>query len=289
MNRLTRWFADAGIATRLLFWFLAISLVPCLLLAGVTTFLARRSLELSVRDRLTQLAESKTAQLESFVRERRSDARVLGVAPGTIQALTQLSQALEKHPADSPEYRRVADEHRPYLTRFVEIYGYRNLHIFDIRGVLLLSHEPFLEPGTNVLTGALRGTEAADVFERSRALLHPSLSNYQIYQGRKEPVAFMAGPIMKEGVALGIAVFEFGNTEVFRLFNDYTGLGATGETLVAMRIGDEVTFVARDALRRTRPRSGAGSRSAARRVSPCSGPSRGSAGTASWKTTVRSA
>ena len=40
-------------------------------------------------------------------------------------------------------------------------------------------------------------------------------------------------------------LLEFGNDEVFRVFKDYRGLGETGETLVGMLTGDEVTFVAR--------------------------------------------
>ncbi len=243
MNRRKSLFDRSGVATRLLFWFLAIALVPCVVLTAVTTFLARRSLEHSVRERLMLVSEAKTTQLESFIRERRGDALVLGNAPGILLALSELGQALEKHKPDSPEYRQLADRHRSNLTRFVDIYGYRNLHIFDIRGVLLLSHEPFMEPGEIVLTGPFRGTEFADVFERARMLLQPSLSNYQLYPGRKEAAAFMAGPIMKDGVALGVVVFEFGNKQVFRVFNDYAGLGETGETLAAMRDGDELIFV----------------------------------------------
>ena len=123
------------------------------------------------------------------------------------------------------------------------IYGYHNIHLFDVDGTLLVSHAPFMEPGENVLTGSFRGTEFSSVFERTRHLLQPVLSNYQLYPGRKEAAAFMAGPIVQDGLTIGYVIFEFGNDQIFRVFSDYGGLGATGETIVAMRNGDELTFV----------------------------------------------
>ena len=243
MNRRMSLFDRASVATRLLFWFLALSLVPCVLLTWVTSYISRRSLESSVRERLMLISEEKTTQIENFIQERRGDAMVLGAAPGIIQAVAALKQAAETHKPGTPEYRRVEDAHRPMLARFVDIYGYKNLHVLDPDGVVMLSYAPFIEAGENLLTGAFRGTEFAGVYQRARMLLQPSLSNYQLYPGRKEPAAFMAGPIMKEGVAIGIVVFEFGNSEVFRVFNDHTGLGETGESLILAREGEDLIFV----------------------------------------------
>ena len=100
------------------------------------------------------------------------------------------------------------------------------------------------DTGTNLLTGPLKGTEFADAFVRARTLLQAVMSDYQLYPGRSEPSAFIAGPVLKDGVTVGVAIVELGNSQVFRVFEDYSGLGETGETVVAMRTGDEMTFVA---------------------------------------------
>src|SRR4051812_31658935 len=96
-------FDRTGVAARLLFWFLAISLVPCVVLTAVTSYLSRRSLEQSVRERLRLISEEKTTQLENFIAERRGDALVLGSAPGIITALGALEEALKTNKPDSPE------------------------------------------------------------------------------------------------------------------------------------------------------------------------------------------
>ena len=66
-----------------------------------------------------------------------------------------------------------------------------------------------------------------------------------MYPGRSEPAAFIASPVFnRQGLIIGFVALELGNQQVFRVFNDYSGLGATGETMVVMRNGEELTFVA---------------------------------------------
>jgi methyl-accepting chemotaxis protein WspA len=236
----------SSIAGRLMLWFVGISLIPCGVLTLVTSNLARRSLESSVRQRLMIVADSKTTQLENFVRERRGDSAVLGRSPTIVEAVSRLGKILEGGRPDSPEYRQAAGSFRPLLTNVVDAYGYENIFLLNNDGVLLLSERPGLglEVGTSVLTGPLKGTEFAEVFDRSKTLFQSVLSDYQIYPGRKEPAAFIAGPVLSEGAAIGVVVFEFGNKEVFKVFGDYDGLGETGEAQVAMLVGDEFVYVA---------------------------------------------
>jgi methyl-accepting chemotaxis protein WspA len=66
-----------------------------------------------------------------------------------------------------------------------------------------------------------------------------------MYPGRTEPAAFIASPIFNvQGRIIGFVALELGNQHVFRIFKDYSGLGSTGETVVVMRHGNELTFVA---------------------------------------------
>ena len=57
-----------SITTRLMLWFLAISLIPCSVLTLVSNYLSVRSLERSVRSQLASISSAKTIQLERFIR-----------------------------------------------------------------------------------------------------------------------------------------------------------------------------------------------------------------------------
>src|SRR4051812_18998323 len=85
-----------NIATRLLLWFLAIALLPCILLTLVTNSLSVRSLQRSLRGQLLSLSASKTTQLDNYIRERRADVAVISQAPRTVQSTEDLSRDLAR-------------------------------------------------------------------------------------------------------------------------------------------------------------------------------------------------
>ena len=66
----------------------------------------------------------------------------------------------------------------------------------------------------------------------------------QIYPGRGTATSFVVGPVLKGGVLVGVVALELDSSAIFRNFNTYFGLGETGDATLAMREGDEITYVA---------------------------------------------
>src|SRR5262249_21152854 len=119
-----------------------------------------------------------------------------------------------------------------------------NLYLFNVDGALLTTYRPGLDVGPGLETGPLKATELAGAFRRSRALILPVLSDMQIYPGRGEASSFIVTPVLKDGVIVGIAALELDNEKICESFNTYSGLGETGDATVAMREGDEITYIA---------------------------------------------
>jgi methyl-accepting chemotaxis protein WspA len=225
-----------SITTQLLLWFLLISLIPCGVLTGVISYLSTQSLKKTVRLGLLAVADAKTTQLEIYVRERRADLNVAGRSPTLVNALQELSVIRRKEPLDSPAYLEVARKVRPFVAHFAESFGYTNYYIFDAEGTVLFRLKPTLDMGSNLLSGPLKKSELAEVFDRIRTLLQVEISDYQVYSGQTEPAAFIAGPVFNlQGRVIGFVALELANSQVFRVFNDYNGLGETGEAVVAAR------------------------------------------------------
>jgi methyl-accepting chemotaxis protein WspA len=233
-----------SIATRLAGWFLLIALVPCIFLLSVTAYFSRRSLEATVRQRLMVICDAKAAQLEEFMSERKSDARYLSGAPGFVDAVARLDGMLEQGKGGTDEFRAAAEAIRPRLAAFVDAYSYANLYLFDVAGAPLVSYRPGLDVGSGLETGPLKATELAGAFRRTRALLQPVLSDMQIYPGRGGASIFVVSPVLKDGVTIGVAAMELDSSKIFESFNTYFGLGETGDATIAMREGDEITYVA---------------------------------------------
>jgi methyl-accepting chemotaxis protein WspA len=235
--------ARASITTRLLLWFLAISLIPCGLLTAIQTYLSLNSLQRSLKSKLLSISASKTTQLESFVRQRRGNAAVLGQSPQTAQTTEELSRALANGTLTEPVRQQKEKTYRVIANNYLEVYGYANIYLFDVAGRLLFRAKVDLDVGENLLSGPLKGSELAEVFARAKMLLQSEVSDYQVYPGLTEPAVFIAHPVLKEGAVIGVIVLQVGNRETYRIFSDYDGLGATGETLVVTRKGDQMVFV----------------------------------------------
>ena len=250
-----------SITTRLMLWFLAISLIPCSVLTLVNNYLSVRSLERSVRSQLASISSAMTTELDNFIRERRGNIEVLSQAPRTIQTTEEFSQGLAKGVLTEAARLRKEKEFHPTALNFMEAYGYANLYLFAADSRLLYRVKTDLNVGEKLLSGPLKGTELAEVFERSKMLLQSEVSDYQVYPGLTEPAVFIAHPVVKEGTVIGVIVLQIGNNEIYRVFGDYDGLGETGETVVATRKGDQLIFVSplrhvRDAAFRTTVRIG---------------------------------
>jgi methyl-accepting chemotaxis protein WspA len=234
-----------SITTQLVIWFLFLSLVPCILVTFIISFISNDSLKKTVRQGLLAISDAKTNQLETFIRERRGDLNMASRYPALVDTLPKLKQLRRTESIDSRAYLELARTVRPFMTNFVDSFGYSNAFLFDTDGTTLFQLKPELKIGANLLTGDLKKSELAEVFDRVRTLLQIEVSDYQMYEGRSEPAAFIASPVFNvQGLVIGFVVLELGNQHVFRIFNDYSGLGDTGETMVVMRMEDELTFVA---------------------------------------------
>src|SRR5437762_8650120 len=88
-----------GIGSRILAWFLAISLIPCVTLAWLTYHLSSDSLEHTARERLLVIAANKANEVEALALER-------------IHSVTELSR-VRSFSDVAPQFR--SEEHTSEL------------------------------------------------------------------------------------------------------------------------------------------------------------------------------
>ncbi len=188
------------------------------------------------------ISETKSAAIESYVVNRRNDVALAGRLPFVVDAVTNLDRIVEQEGLDSASYKRESEAPLKVMAHYRDTYGYTNVFLFDVDGNVLLKLSDGLDMGSNLKQGPLRDSELAEVFDRSTLLLQSVFSDFQMYPGMKEPLAFVANPVFNaRGLNIGVIVFQLGNRAIFRILTDVNGLGATGETVVGLLKGDEVT------------------------------------------------
>ena len=193
-----------------------------------------------IRQHLLTLSETKANQLETFAIDQLHVITALSRSPELIGLAAPFAQEV---PADAKDGRARQEACRKYLTHYAERYGQPNLLLFNPEGYLVAVVKDELDIGKNLASGPLRDTELARVVDRAKTLLQPDMSDYQIYPGRTQPLAFVASPVFLDGVLEAVVVMELDNNGVFQVLSNYSGLGQTGEILVGTRIGDEAVIV----------------------------------------------
>jgi signal transduction histidine kinase/CheY-like chemotaxis protein len=235
-------YIQESIARRLAVWFLVISFVPCAILAAVTYMLSERSLEAGIQQTLLLAAQNKARHVESYAVERIRSMMALSRTRTVINATAELLVA-STGGYNSPAFRRIEQTHRPILTYVTEAYGYPDFLLVAPNGAVIFSLQEKLPTGSNLSWAPLNNSELFNVFDRARTLMQAEVSDFQLYAGSSTPAAYIAGPVIEAGALIGVAIFQLDNRDVFQHFNDYTGLGDTGETVVTSRIGGQAVVV----------------------------------------------
>lgn len=218
-----------SIAARLVFWFLAISLIPCAILTTITTNIASRSLESSIRNRLVQLAAAKADELEVYALQCVDDGNTLAQSAVIVEAMTKLS-------ANDPT---VAEAMRVELSDAANALGFSRLLLIDNTGKVVFALAGSVSAGSSVMSGELANTELSAGFDRARTLLQSELSAFQPFGSTGEPLAFVTSPILKNGRVIGVVAGGLEPDRVWRMISDLTGLGETGEIVTGERRGQD--------------------------------------------------
>jgi methyl-accepting chemotaxis protein WspA len=239
--------AGRSIARRLLFWFLAIALLPCALLTLTSARIASSALERSVRERLSQVAASKADEIDRLVSERLGAIRVLAAAPGLARAVSDLAAAPAaeaaggKAAASPPETARGYGE---FLRQAADRFGLAQLLIIDSDGRIVFAADQATVPGSSVLPGFRGPASLTAGFDRARALEPPLFSRFEPVGPTNQPIAFACAPILNQGQFAGALVIGMTPARIWEALSDFRGLGSSGEIVTGELQGDSVLVTA---------------------------------------------
>ena len=218
-----------GLAGEIGTGYLLLGVLPLVMVVWAYFSVSERALDVEIRHNLASLADQKTARIEALAQERLREISLLAYIPTVVEVMEALSP---------PAGRAKAEERfRPILTRFADTYGARNLLLVTATGDVVFASTAGPATGTNLLSGALRGSLLANVFDRARTLLESEISDFAPSAPYGLAAAFVAAPILHGGSLIGVVVMEIDPAAITDILADYAGLGRTGETLAGGRVG----------------------------------------------------
>ncbi len=149
-----------SLTQRFAVWFVAVSLLPILIIGYTLMRTFETEMEQTAIRQVSAIADMKAEQIDSYLRERLLDARVIQTASTTRQAMREFAEVHARWGVNSDAYRRLDARYREHFKRFVEEADYYDLFLISPQGQIVYTDAHEADFDTNLITGPYRNTAA---------------------------------------------------------------------------------------------------------------------------------
>jgi signal transduction histidine kinase/FixJ family two-component response regulator len=204
-----------------LFWRFFLISLPLLAAGGViVSSFAQQQLRQEASENLAAVAGDKAGRIETYARGKLNEVEFIASQPYMPMLLATDTDTREKQK----------------LFLFLQsVEGFSNIYLFSSSG-----HLVFAEDGSKVSTPELSRT-----VDQTRTLLSAEISNYIRDPATQIPAVYVSAPVFGPGGSIsGIVAARLSNNEIYRVVDDYSNLGRTGETMIAQAGPDDIVVVA---------------------------------------------
>jgi PAS domain S-box-containing protein len=217
---------------------LACTIVPMCFVGLLGYFHARKTLETVRMEELRSIADLKARRIEDFFAEHQKHLSIARQRPMLVEHAVVLAGFTGDF--SDPIYTDI----RARLDRALQIY----LPVYDFKDVILAKPEGQIVYVLN--RSSARNQIGTSLTEIWGGALREGRNRIQYSTVFKNPVGtdefsiFLMGPIRsREGRLTGLIAFEIDMNPIYHLIQDTTGLGKSGETLIARNDGGQALFL----------------------------------------------
>jgi hypothetical protein len=111
----------------------------------------------------------------------------------------------------------------------------RHLHVLVAAAPVIHNIIAILPDGTVAASSGLGGTGSLAIFPGVMTGLEANVLGPLVLDTYGHVVHLMAGPVFRDGIKVGALLLETTTSDFDALVSDYSGLGRTGETILAMK------------------------------------------------------
>jgi signal transduction histidine kinase len=231
---------NQSLSTRLIVWFLLISLLPLSWITIISYELCKKILFDQAIKHLQVLTLRQELMLNFYFHEKKLDARDFIRDRTTLEATLKLDQVLTRYGKDSPEYEQTKQKFYPTLKYRLQALDYQNLFLVTKSGKIVFSFLPFPTIGDNLLTMP-QYKSFAEIFERSRDSLEMDMTSFIVKPDQKGLEAFISIPLLDSNNQLvGCAIVELDTSSIYRFFANFKELGILVDSLLVIKVDDKL-------------------------------------------------
>ena len=204
---------------RLLITFLCVALIPTLGVAIVSTLMSKSAIQEQVFSKLIAVRDIKKVQIESYFKDREADSHVLSSSVTSLLDFTSHQSLVDS-----------AHHFDAYFNNFIKIHDYYDFFLIDEQGNIFYSAYKESDYQTNLLTGAYKDSNLAELFKNVEDHGAFSMSDFAPYApSNGEPAGFIAVPIETQQGRI-VAALQLSIHAIDDVMQHREGMGETGES-----------------------------------------------------------
>ncbi len=195
-----------GLTRQLVFWFLALSLIPLLLGLGVSAHNADRGLRAAASTMLSRTTDLQMRFLTRWFSSRFSDLESQASSQSNVEFLRQLETGMAAEGGSSTQrfvgglaWTKITEALGGPLIRHMRTYGYYDVFLIGNSGDILFSGAKEDDLGTNLFSGLLGNSRFAQATRRSLSTGQPTFSDLEVYAPSDDIISgFLVAPVFDE-------------------------------------------------------------------------------------------
>ena len=243
MNTVKKRDLFSSLSARLMVWFLVISLLPLSALGLSAYFNAKTSMQHEAMDRLIGLSRLKAQRLEDYFIKTSNLLVSLSRTRSIERALQSAETVVKADGIYSLNFAAIEKVYQPVFRHYIETNEFHDLFLIANDGTVVFTLARESDLGTNLRTGAYQDSQLAHAFNAVMATHHTAISGFSHYAPSNKVAGFIAAPIFHHNRLIGVLALQINMARFNQIAADYTGMGNSGETVLAAKSEDAVMFL----------------------------------------------
>lgn len=203
---------------------------------------ARTMLASRIGSQLNSIAHEREVQILAALAEQKKEIDILAHNAEFLSSFETLTSAAGQGKT-SEAYKKEEAKLDQFFNQYPSTLHYKDFFLIDLQGTIFYVNKGEII-GKNLLEPQLSKSAITHSFNRVMMTLTPDVSEFSIDPLFKEPALFILQPILHNNRFMGILAVRLDETIFYKIIQNYSGLGKTGDIFVTKNIGDRVLFVA---------------------------------------------
>ena len=183
---------------------------------------------MNARDNIEKNLSVHTQKLESYLQNNLQTLAHIKNAKETLSIMGQLNKH-ETKPSDAFVNLVINQQKKCH---------FKNIFLITQEGNIVYSL--IHKEKQNLLSPVLKKSILTNSFLRAQATLSDDLSEFAYDPETKEPLLFLTAPLFDHGKNIGFLGIHLDHAEIYKIINNFEGLGKTGEIILGKAVNNSV-------------------------------------------------